>query len=81
MEGGNIVGCSAGKSGGGGVKVTNDGDFKMSGGTISGCIARNGGGLRNEGTATLSDTAKIEAAALPAPRAMITAVGFAVIAI
>ena len=60
MEGGNIVGCSAGKSGGGGVKVTNDGDFKMSGGTISGCIARNGGGLRNEGTATLSDTAKIE---------------------
>lgn len=59
MEGGNIVGCSAGKSGCG-VKVTNDGDFKMSGGTISGCVARNGGGLRNDGTATLSDTAKIE---------------------
>ena len=59
MEGGNIVGCSAGKSGGG-VKVTNDGDFKMSGGTISGCTAGGGGGIDNRGTTTLSDNAKIK---------------------
>lgn len=59
MDGGNIVGCSAGKSGGG-VKVTNDGDFKMSGGTISGCTAGGGGGIDNRGTTTLSDNAKIK---------------------
>lgn len=59
MEGGNIVGCSAGKSDGG-VKVTNDGDFKMSGGTISGCTAGGGGGIDNRGTTTLSDNAKIK---------------------
>lgn len=59
MEGGNIAGCSAGKSGGG-VKVTNDGDFKMSGGTISGCTAGGGGGIDNRGTTTLSDNAKIK---------------------
>lgn len=59
MEGGNIVGCSAGKSSGG-VKVTNDGDFKMTGGTISGCTAGRGGGIDNRGTTTLSDNAKIK---------------------
>lgn len=46
--------------GGGGVKVTNDGDFKMSGGTISGCTAGGGGGIDNRGTTTLSDNAKIK---------------------
>ena len=40
--------------------MTNDGDFKMSGGTISGCTAGGGGGIDNRGTTTLSDNAKIK---------------------
>ncbi len=80
MEGGNIVGCSAGKSGGG-VKVTNDGDFR--------CPAERSADVQPAEAAESITAApqrcptmqKSKAAALPAPGEMITAVGFAVIAI
>ena len=58
MNGGNIVGCTAGA--GGGVDVS--GTFTMTGGSIAGCVAANGsgGGICNEGTTTLSGLAKIQ---------------------
>ena len=66
MDGGNIVGCTASttfSARGGGVFVAEKGTFTMSGGSIAGCTAVGGysygGGIYNEGTVTLSDTAEI----------------------
>ena len=71
MTAGNIVGCTAtGNDGlvcGGGVFVAENGVFTMTGGSIAGCtaVSKNyssyvlGGGIRNEGTTTLSGTAEI----------------------
>ena len=71
MTAGNIVGCTAnGNDGlvcGGGVYVAANGVFNMTGGSIAGCtaVSKNdssyvlGGGIRNEGTTTLSGTAEI----------------------
>ena len=69
MSGGNIAGCvvqtSNGFAFGGGVYVATGGTFTMSGGSIVDCKASTkngtamGGGIRNDGTTTLSGTAKI----------------------
>ena len=66
MDGGNIVGCTASttfSARGGGVFVAEKGTFTMSGGSITGCTTVGGypygGGIYNEGTVTLSDTAEI----------------------
>lgn len=72
MNGGNIAGCtvraSKGLALGGGVYVANGGEFTMTGGSIAGCTAQAtsddsgyawGGGIRSEGTTTLSGRAEI----------------------
>lgn len=69
MTGGNIVGCKAEGdiAYGGGVFVAKGGQFTMSGGSITGCTAvattsgsfACGGGIRSEGSTTLSGTAEI----------------------
>ena len=71
MTAGNIVGCTANGNDsyirGGGVYVAANGVFNMTGGSIAGCtaVSKNyssyvlGGGIRNEGTTTLSGTAEI----------------------
>ena len=69
MNGGSIAGCvvrtSTGNALGGGVYVAKNGTFNMSGGSIVDCKASAdgssafGGGIRNDGTTTLSGTAKI----------------------
>ncbi len=62
MTGGSIAGCVAAHASGGGVYVETGGAFEMSGGSIAGCVAANGsgGGICNEGTTTLSGSAKIQ---------------------
>ena len=53
MNGGSIVGCSAGV--GGGAVRTNGGKFEMNSGAIIGCTANdNGGGVANGGTFTMT---------------------------
>lgn len=72
MNGGNIAGCtvraSKGLALGGGVYVAKDGEFTMTDGSIAGCTAQAtsddsgyawGGGIRSEGTTTLSGRAEI----------------------
>ena len=73
MNGGNIVGCTASATfqargggvyvDGGGTFTKNGGTFTMNGGSITGCTTvagySYGGGIYNEGTATLSGTAEI----------------------
>ena len=67
MNGGSIAGCAVQATNdsvyGGGVYVAEDGKFTMTGGSITGCTAvgapSHGGGIHNEGTATLSGTAEI----------------------
>ena len=72
MNGGNIAGCtvraSKGLALGGGVYVAKDGEFTMTDGSIAGCTAQAtsddsgyawGGGIRSEGTTTLSCRAEI----------------------
>ena len=63
MSGGTIKNCNATQ--GGGVYVANRGTFNMSGGSIENCKATAdesfamGGGIRNDGTTTLSGNAEI----------------------
>ena len=72
MNGGNIAGytvrASKGLALGGGVYVAKDGEFTMTDGSIAGCTAQAtsddsgyawGGGIRSEGTTTLSGRAEI----------------------
>ena len=72
MNGGNIAGCtvraSKGLALGGGVYVAKVGEFTMTDGSIAGCTAQAtsddsgyawGGGIRSEGTTTLSGRAEI----------------------
>ena len=73
MTGGSIVDCTASTTDytmamGGGVYVANRGTFNMSGGSIENCKATAdesfamGGGIRNDGTTTLSGNAEAVAA-------------------
>ena len=68
LESGHIVGCTArgANAYGGGVFVSKNATFTMSGGSITGCTAvatsggyAFGGGIRSEGSTTLSGTAVI----------------------